>query len=128
MTISKNQKLRRRILDALRDKATLSTNRGKFISTPFRLTKKQRRHSGWRTPQILHKTMKYSEIIEQCLEPQICYDDWDNYRDGLRCNQDKTHFFKKWRACCFDEEEVYQINKKIKKQLAIRKAKKGKFK
>ncbi len=124
MTISKREKKKRRILDAL-NKAELSNNRGIPIRMiPFKLTKKQRRHSGWRTPRICGK-MKYSEIIEQCLEPQKYWDNWFDYRDGWRYNSDRTHFFRKWRGCCFDEEEIYEINKKIKKQLAIRKAKKN---
>lgn len=122
MTISRKKKKLKRILDAL-DKAELSTNGGKIVSTPFKLSIKLKKCSGWRTPKICGK-MKYSEIIKQCLEPQIYYDDWFDWRDGLRCNKDKAYFFHKWRACCISEEEVYEINKRIKKQIAIRRAKK----
>ncbi len=127
MTKSKRKKRVQKILDALSEKAPLSTNRGKLIGIPQRKpTPKQRRHSGWRTPQIVHPSMKFSEMIENALEPSPSYDDWLDFRDGMRHSSDKTHFFRKWRGCCLDEEEVFKINKKIKKQRAIRKASKGK--
>ncbi len=28
--------------------------------------------------------MKYSEMKDEALEPQVDYDDWRNYRDGFR--------------------------------------------
>lgn len=126
MTISKKKKLRKKILNSLRDQAVLSTNKGKFVSIPFRLTKKQRRHSGWLTPKIVNKTMKYSEIIEQCLEPPLYYSDWDDWRDGFRdvTKLEKPNLF-------WDDEDrkiARAKNKKIKKQLAIRKARKEKTK
>ena len=128
MTISRRKKKLKRILDELLPQRGFSTNRGDFVHEKFKkLTPKQRRHSGWVTPKICGKPMmKYSEMIEQCLEPQPYWDDWTDYRDGWRHNSDKKHFFHKWRTCCFSEEEVYQINKKIKKQIIIRKAKKMK--
>jgi len=47
-------------------------------------TTKVRRHSGRVTPDIVDKTMKYSEIKEEALEPTEEYNDWENYRDGFR--------------------------------------------
>lgn len=47
-------------------------------------SKKVRRHSGWITPQLHDKSMKFSEMIDDGLEPQISYDNWLNYRDGFR--------------------------------------------
>lgn len=127
----KIDRLKQRILDSLNDKVVLSNNRGVFIDTPFKLSKKDRRRSGWETPKICGK-MKYSEIIEQCLEPKEEYDEWNSYKDGYRkVNCDRTHFFIP-RYCrhlgFFSEEDAKKFNKKIKKQLAIRKAKKRKFK
>jgi len=127
MTISRKEKIRRRILNALSEKAEPSNNNGIFIRTiPFRLTRKDKKHSGRYTPQIPQKG-KFSEMIANAEEPAEEYNDWSNYRDGFRHGSDKTHFFRKWRACCLDDEEVFDINKKIKKQRAIRKAKKEKI-
>jgi len=120
--ISRKKKRIKRIHDALSDKAILSTNKGIVIYTSFKFSRKNKKHSGRFTPQ-LHQKGKISEMIANAEEPKEEYDDWLNHRDGMRHNSDKTHFFKKWRACCLDEEEVFQINKKIKKQRAIRKAK-----
>ena len=126
MTINKKEKKKRRILDAL-SKAELSNNRGNFERSQFaKPNKKIKRHSGRYTPQIPQKG-KISLMISNAEEPMDEYDEWISYRDGFRHNSDKTHFFRKWRSCCLDEEEVYKINKKIKKQIAIRKAKKKKF-
>ncbi len=128
MTISRRKKKLKRILDELIPQRGFSTNRGNFVSTKFKLTTKQRRHSGWVTPKICGKPMiKYSEMIEQCLEPLKYWDDWTDYRDGWRHNSDEKHFFHKWRGCYISEEEIYRINKKIKKQIALRKAKKLKL-
>jgi len=127
MTISRREKIRRRILDALSEKAEPSNNIGIFEGSNYRKpTKKQRRHSGRYTPQ-LHQKVKFSEMIANAEEPSEEYDDWIDFRDGMRHNSDKTHFFRKWRCCCLDEEEVFKINKKIKKQRVIRKAKKEKI-
>ena len=128
--MSKSKKIKniQRILDALREKADLSTNKGPLISSKRRPTKKDRRHRGWRTPNISNPMMKFSDITKNALEPKIEYDDWEDFRDGMRYNPDRKHFFRKWRAWCFDEEEVFKINKKIKKQREIRKAKEAKKK
>ena len=121
MTISRKQKRLKRILNSITEKVELSKNTGPLIHNRYKLTKKQRRHSGWKTPKISLE-MKYSEVLEGAFEPQIFWDDWEDCRDGWRHNRDRTHFFKKWKSCCLDVEEVYEINKKIKKQRKIRKA------
>lgn len=124
MTISKRKKERYRILDALKDKAELSTDRGKVEQSQFtKPNKKVRRHSGRYTPRISGK-IKFSEMIANAEEPKEEYDDWDNYRDSFR---DKTKIRNEY---LFDYEEdinlVRSRNKKIKKQLAIKKAQKDK--
>ena len=126
MTINKRKKAKQKILDALSDKAELSTNKGKLMfNKSFKLTSKHRRHSGWRTPQIVNKTMKYSEIIEQGLEPRIEYDDWDNWRDSMRDNSDTKHIFKKrGRYWKFSNDEIKGINKRNKKKLSRKHASK----
>ena len=44
---------------------------------------KDRKRSGWTTPNSTLK-MKKSDLINECLEPQEYYDDWNDYRDGMR--------------------------------------------
>jgi hypothetical protein len=48
------------------------------------VTKKVRRASGKYTPRIVKPDMKYSEIVEEGLEPAEEYDDWTERRDGMR--------------------------------------------
>ena len=121
--ISKKKKIRKRILDSLSGKAELSIDKGKFVPTKVPLSKKVRRHSGWVTPQIVNKTMKYSEIIQQCLEPQPYWDDWSDWRDSMRANSDTKHIFKKkGRYWKFSNDELKKINKRNKNKL-IRKKK-----
>jgi len=117
---SKRMRLRQKILDSLKEKAPLSTDKGEFISTPFKFySKKDRRNSGREYPRITAPMMKYSEIIEQGLEPKEYWNDWMDYRDGFR---DLTHY-----GCCGDSCEVREEkNKNIKKQIEIRKARKQK--
>lgn len=128
---SKNIKLA--ILDSLKEKAPLSTNRGTFDRTPPRKpTPKQRRHRGWRTPEIIHPRMKYSEMIENAWEPEIYYDDWLDFRDGMRdTRKDRTRFIPVlWRGGWWwdlSEEEVKKRNDKLKKQMLVRKAKREKY-
>ena len=123
MTISKKIKIKKKILDALKDKAELSTDKGDFISTKTKLSNKDRKHSGRYTPRLSGK-QKISEMIEKAEEPKEEYNDWSNYRDSFR---DRT---KIENPNVFhdedDKEKVRKRNKKIKKQLAIRKARKEK--
>ena len=45
---------------------------------------KRIKKSGWVYPKILKPQMKYSEIIKEALEPTLFYDDWEDWRDGMR--------------------------------------------
>jgi len=47
-------------------------------------SKKIRKHSGRYTPRIIKPKMKFDEIKEKAFEPNEEYDDWLNYRDGIR--------------------------------------------
>jgi len=126
MTVSKIKKIKRRILDSLKDKAELSINRGRIESVQFaKPNKKVRRHSGRYTP-LIHQKGKFSDMIADAEEPIEEYDDWMEYRDGQRGDYDKTKLRKDKGSLWQDEEEVRKINKKIRKQLAIKRAKKYK--
>jgi len=123
----KDKKLYKRIFDALTlgEKLQLSTNRGIVDQTPNKkATKKQRRHMGWKTPRFADKT-KYSEAIQEALEPQLMYDEWRTHRDGFRDVKDKTKLTSEMgHYWGFSREEIRVKNNRIKKQIAIRKAKK----
>lgn len=54
-----------------------------------KLSTKNRRHSGRVTPRLTIKAPK-TVIINECLEPQPFYDDWNNHRDCFRGSNDKT--------------------------------------
>ena len=87
-------------------------------------TKKDRRHSGWVTPNLTIRCKKQF-LINNCLEPQEFYDDWTDYRDGYRSSIDKT----KIRRGCISwfENDRLRYNKKNKLLLKRRKAKKHKL-
>ncbi len=121
MTKSRKEKFRRRILDSLKEKATLSNDRGKFIQSQFtKPNKKVRRHSGRYTPQI-HQKGKFSEMIANAEEPKEEYDDWIEYRDGFR---DLSHY-----GSCGHKCEICKAkNERIKRQVARRKLKEEKRK
>jgi len=47
-------------------------------------SKKDKKHSGRYTPKILKPQMKFDDIKSDALEPQKYYDDWTDWRDGMR--------------------------------------------
>lgn len=109
------KRLAREIIESLREPAPLSNNKGRFEHTSFRwYSKKDRKNDGRVTPTIIHPGMKWSEIIENALEPQIFWDDWVEFRDGFRRDT-------------FESDEDKKIKKdKIKKETKIRRARKQK--
>ena len=89
-------------------------------------TKKDRRHSGYITPRA---TISRKEQIENDLFIDDFYDEWTNYRDGMRewfrdFKKIKTLDIRcrKFNSCLF--EKRMQMNKKQKRLLRIRKARK----
>lgn len=57
--------------------------------------KKARRHNGWKYPSsTLNHEMKIQDIRNRCLEPQPYWDDWDEYRDGMR--NYNNHLWHEW--------------------------------
>ena len=51
------------------------------------MNRKTKRNTGRITPRIKGKK---SEIIENCLDPQPHWSDWDDWRDGFRDGKDRT--------------------------------------
>ena len=45
------------------------------------VTKKDRRHSGWISPRLV---ISKKEMLENDLFLEDFYDDWEDYRDGMR--------------------------------------------
>jgi hypothetical protein len=91
--------------------------------THVSFNKKVRRHSG-RVFGATTIKAKYKWIIDNCLEPQEYWDDWTDYRDGLRNwyadkSKIKNHRHRKrCESCC----EVEKNNKKLKLLLKRRDA------
>lgn len=85
------------------------------------MNKKERRHSGRVTPRTTLQ-MKYASLLEGALEPQEFWNDWRDYRDGLRGCKDRTKIRsnKAWWL----EEEIKKYNKKNKQLLRRRKIRK----
>lgn len=88
------------------------------------MNRKDRRHSGRVTPRTTLE-LKYKEIIQQALEPQEYWDDWIDYRDGLRsCKLGKTkiyHFPKTYGDII--AKKYYYKNKRLLKRRKARKEK-----
>ncbi|MFA6073922.1 MAG: hypothetical protein WC758_07445 [Candidatus Woesearchaeota archaeon] len=87
------------------------------------VSKKDRRNSGRVEGRLLGKN---SIELEDEIEPTIYWDEWEYCNDGLRFNKDRKHLFK-CVPTLLSKEKVEKINKKIKKQIRIRKAKKLKI-
>ena len=88
---------------------------------------KDRRHSGWVTPGST-LNVKKEEMIKECLEPKIFYDDWQDYRDGQR---DYISDYKKikdgikyryWKYQDDQYKERMQMNNKQKMLIKRREA------
>lgn len=121
--MNRKKKLKKRILDVLGEKAKLSNNKGIFEKSQFtKPNKKVRRHSG----RIYPKIFGPQRILdEEGIFVDYYWNDWFDWRDGWRHGSDQTHLFKNGRGCsCMSPGEIRKSNKKIKKQIAIRKAKK----
>ena len=93
------------------------------------ITKKDRRHSGYVTPLA---TISKKDLIENDLHIDDFYNEWGNYRDGMR---DWFRDFKKIKQVCERHARAYdslyqkriRMNRKQKRLLQIRKAKKSRM-
>lgn len=121
MVSKRKKKLNERIISELtiKEPTFTQTHPGKHVWTRVPISKKTRRHSGRYTPKI-HDKMKFSEMIKEGLEPQEYYDEWINYRDGMR--DPETSY--KW----LEEEDQLKIKEKIIKKYKVRQARKAKKK
>lgn len=117
--VKRKDRTKIRILEALQEKATLNNNPGRVLKNTYpKPNRKTRRHSGRKT--IFCDDKDYPIQL-------TFYDEWKNYKDGMSHGNlnNLKHYFKNYRGCCCqDEEIIISINKKIKKQIKIRKARK----
>ena len=90
------------------------------------VNRKIRKHSGRYTPKIPLK-MKISEMIANAEEPLEVYDDWKDYRDGIRINFDKTQLRSERVNYGKEVIEIRNLNNKIKKLILLRKLKQNKL-
>lgn len=110
------------MLQALKEPVPLSTNKGNYLGEKVSgVNKKTKRHSGRYTPRRASK-LPQSEMIENAEEPQEAYDDWMEYRDGLRFDPDSTHLRSEQMSYGMGEQ-IRTENKKIIHEREIRKAK-----
>jgi len=88
------------------------------------ISSKTRKHSGRITSRIILETKK-KDIVEQCLEPQVYWNEWQDYRDGFRGNNDRKQV--RSRFMTFAENfSVNRWNNKLKRLIARRKSRKPK--
>ncbi len=87
------------------------------------MNKKARRHNGWTYPDSILKCSK-QYIINNCLEPQPYWDDWSERRDGMRDRISDRKKIKKIEPDCYDYDKRQKWNRKQKKLLKIRLARK----
>ena len=113
MPYKKKQRIKQKILDALKDKAELSIEKGPILPQKSKLSRKDRKHSGRYTPRIVGKG-KISEMIANAEEPGEEYDDWTNYRDGFR---DVT---KLERPSLFWNEEDREVARKRNQKIFLK--------
>jgi hypothetical protein len=121
MTISKKKKIIRRLfdcLDSLREDE-LSKNKGDIIRRKFKLSKKDRRNSGKVQP-YMYKLDSY--LYKEGLEAPVYYDDWVDYRDGFRDNNDRDKL-RKGKSYWLNIDKIEGWNKKLIKQIRIKNAK-----
>lgn len=96
---------------------------GKFGGNPM-ISKKDRRKSGYVTPNL---TVSQKDLVKYNLFVNPFYSDWDDHRDGFRdwygdYKLIKNIPFKSWRFELWEKRK--HMNKKQKKLLKIRKARK----
>lgn len=89
------------------------------------VSKKDKRRSGYVTPAA---TVSRNELLENDLFIEPFYDDWNDYRDGMRdCYRDFKLIKGSYQERdCYDEHENKRIrmNKKQRKLLRRREARK----
>ncbi|MFA5174513.1 MAG: hypothetical protein WC438_05010 [Candidatus Pacearchaeota archaeon] len=89
------------------------------------MNSKTRRHDG-RVDAKIFLDDKKQNIINNCLEFNEYWDDWQDYRDGFRLNKDRKMLRSKFISFA-KYLNIDRWNKKIKKLINRRKCKKRKY-
>lgn len=105
-----------KILDSLKEKVPLTGQPGKLQPTNSPINSKDRRHRGRITPSV-PKGTHIKEMIEEALEPQEEWNDWIDYRDGMREMLNPKYRKYHWKK-----------SDKVKKAIALRKSKRERWK
>lgn len=133
--VSRRVKLVKRLLRVLDGPAPLSTNKGPLVRDPRArgISRKDKKQSGWVTPRWpKNPGMKYQDAVKEALEPQDFYDEWKSVKDGHRYwYVDASHFKKgisdeRYNKMIKEWQRASHINKKLTKELQIRRAIKSK--
>lgn len=112
------KKIKKRIIDSLKEKIIPNGKPGLIDKTKYPgPNSKIRRHEGRVYPRIFNPKMKWKDIHQEALEPDYYWDDWIDYRDGLRMYS--------WRFC--NCEKCALLRNKIIKNINIRKARRHHF-
>lgn len=90
------------------------------------MQKKDKKHSGWYTPRIESPTMKYSEAHAEAFTPNEEYDEWEDWRDGMRYDPDDKHIRNERMGPLMNIDKIKAMNKKLIKHFHIRKKRKYK--
>ena len=105
--MNKQKKLDKKIFDNLKEKATLSTNKGTFDRAKhIKPNSKARRHSGRKEVFVDDEDYPYQEMF---------YNDWLNYRDSGRASWEYGYLELKEKEK--RTAKLKKIVKKIKKEL-----------
>jgi hypothetical protein len=96
--------------------------RGRYIREFTRSkSQKDRKNDGWVEARLVHPQMKYKDVHEEAIEPVKFYDSWAEAHDGLKWNTSTDQLHHKWEGFG-NKEDIYEKNRKIIKQIKIRKA------
>ena len=88
------------------------------------ISSKVRRHSGRITPRFSERSMKKADLLWLALEPQVYWDDWQDYRDGMRGSDDHKSLRNRFMRSG-DYLNVEKWNARLRKLILLRKRKKA---
>jgi hypothetical protein len=88
------------------------------------VTAKDRRHDGWVYPNSTIRYHYHDSFADPELEPQPFWDDWKERRDGFRDIGDWKKIESPITQGLWNNEKRIRMNKKQKRLLKIRDAKK----
>jgi hypothetical protein len=109
-----------------KNKPILSANKGRVLrndNCPNKLNSKTKRHRGWITSRWA-KPGKYKEAILDGVDSTYYFDPWNDGRDGIHFDRDRSHIRNKFMRRYYNEA-IVNDNQKLKKLLKVRAAKKS---